>query len=74
MKNVALSPASEIPYTIPFVVGVRSTFLMEVLEGLDDEEITLKFVSAEDPIMAYSQNNPSFQYIFMPTRIETMSW
>ena len=50
-------------------VGFNSKYILEMVNNLEDEKITLSFNDASSPVIATEQSNPDLIYVLMPMRV-----
>ena len=50
-------------------VGFNSKYILEMINNLDDDKITLSFNDASSPVIATEQSNPDLIYVLMPMRV-----
>jgi len=52
-----------------FEIGFNSKYILEMINNLEDEEITLKFKDSSSPVTATEDSNPDLVYVLMPMRV-----
>jgi len=52
-----------------FEIGFNSKYIMDIVNNLDDETITLKFKDGSSPITAQEKSNSKLVYVLMPMRV-----
>ncbi len=52
-----------------FEIGFNSKYILDIVNNLEDEEITLKFKDGSSPIIAQEKSNPNLIYVLMPMRV-----
>ncbi len=50
-------------------VGFNSKYILEMINNLDDENITLSFNDASSPLIATENSSPDLVYVLMPMRV-----
>jgi len=50
-------------------VGFNSKYILEMINNLDDDKITLSFNDTSSPLIATEQSNPDLIYVLMPMRV-----
>jgi DNA polymerase-3 subunit beta len=50
-------------------VGFNSKYILEMINNLDDESITLSFNDESSPLIATETSNPELIYVLMPMRV-----
>lgn len=50
-------------------IGFNSKYILEMLNNLEDEEITLNFRDSSSPVTAKEDSNPDLIYVLMPMRV-----
>ena len=50
-------------------VGFNSKYILEMINNLEDDKITLSFNNASSPVIATEQSNPDLIYVLMPMRV-----
>ena len=50
-------------------VGFNAKYILEMINNLEDDEITLSFNDDSSPIIATEQSNPDLTYVLMPMRV-----
>ena len=50
-------------------IGFNSKYIMDILNNLDEEEVTLSFKDNASPIIAKEKSNPNLIYVLMPMRV-----
>ena len=50
-------------------VGFNSKYILEMINNLDDDKITLSFNDASSPVIATERSNPDLIYVLMPMRV-----
>ena len=52
-----------------FEIGFNSKYIMDIVNNLEDETITLKLKDSSSPIIAQEKSNPDLVYVLMPMRV-----
>ena len=52
-----------------FEIGFNSKYIMDLVNNLDDEKITLKLKDGSSPIIAQENTNSNLIYVLMPMRV-----
>ena len=52
-----------------FEIGFNSRYIMDMVNNLEDDNITLKFKDGSSPIIAQENSNPNLVYVLMPMRV-----
>jgi len=52
-----------------FEIGFNSKYIMDIVNNLEDEMITLKFKNGSSPIIAQEKSNSNLIYVLMPMRV-----
>ncbi len=52
-----------------FEIGFNSKYIMDIINNLEDEKITLKFKDGSSPITAHENSNSDLIYVLMPMRV-----
>ena len=52
-----------------FEIGFNSKYIMDVVNNLEDEMITLNLKDGNSPITAQEKSNPNLIYVLMPMRV-----
>ncbi len=52
-----------------FEIGFNSKYIMDIVNNLEDEKITLKFKDGTSPITAQEKSNSNLVYVLMPMRV-----
>ena len=52
-----------------FEIGFNSKYIMDIVNNLEDEIITLKFKDGSSPIIAQEKSNSNLVYVLMPMRV-----
>ena len=50
-------------------VGFNSKYILEMINNLEDDNITLSFNDTSSPVIATEQSNPDLIYVLMPMRV-----
>ena len=50
-------------------VGFNSKYILEMINNLEDDKITLSFNDASSPVIATEQSSPDLIYVLMPMRV-----
>ena len=50
-------------------IGFNSKYIMDVVNNLEDEIITLNLKDGSSPITAQEKSNPNLIYVLMPMRV-----
>ena len=50
-------------------IGFNSKYILEMVNNLQDEKITLSFNDSSSPLIATEQSNPDLIYVLMPMRV-----
>ena len=50
-------------------IGFNSKYILEMINNLEDEEISLNFKDASSPVTANEEINPDLIYVLMPMRV-----
>ena len=50
-------------------IGFNSKYVLEMINNLEDDEITLSFKNASSPVTATESSNPDLIYVLMPMRV-----
>ena len=50
-------------------IGFNSKYILEMINNLDDENITLSFNDASSPLIATENSSPDLVYVLMPMRV-----
>ena len=50
-------------------IGFNSKYILEMINQLDDEKISLKFNDSSSPVIATEASNPDLIYVLMPMRV-----
>tara|TARA_B100001250_G_scaffold352367_1_gene325093 strand:+ start:858 stop:1973 length:1116 start_codon:yes stop_codon:yes gene_type:complete len=50
-------------------IGFNSKYIMDILNNLEEEEVTLSFKDNSSPIIAKEKSNPDLIYVLMPMRV-----
>ena len=50
-------------------IGFNSKYILEMINNLEDDEITLHFKDSASPVTAIEENNPGLIYVLMPMRV-----
>ena len=50
-------------------IGFNSKYILEMVNNLEDEEITLNFNDSASPVTALESSNPDLIYVLMPMRV-----
>ena len=50
-------------------VGFNSKYILEMINNLEDDKITLSFNDTSSPVIATEQSNPDLIYVLMPMRV-----
>ena len=50
-------------------IGFNSKYMLEMLNSLEDDKITLKFKDSASPVIAIEESNPELIYVLMPMRV-----
>ncbi len=53
-------------------IGFNSKFVIDVLKVIDDDEITMHFLTGISPCMVKPVNGNAYEYLILPVRIPTM--
>ena len=54
---------------IEMEVGFNSKYVLEMINNLEDDKITLSFNDSSSPVIATEQSNPELIYVLMPMRV-----
>ena len=52
-----------------FEIGFNSKYIMDIVNNLEDNQITLKFKDGSSPIIAQEKSNSNLIYVLMPMRV-----
>ncbi len=52
-----------------FEIGFNSKYIMDIINNLEDNQITLKFKDGSSPIIAQEKSNSNLIYVLMPMRV-----
>ena len=50
-------------------IGFNSKYILEMINNLEDDRITLNFNDASSPVIATEQSSPDLVYVLMPMRV-----
>ena len=50
-------------------IGFNSKYILEMINNLEDDEITLSFKDSSSPVIATEESNPNLIYVLMPMRV-----
>ena len=50
-------------------IGFNSKYVMDILNNLEEEDVTLSFKDSSSPIIAKEKSNPDLIYVLMPMRV-----
>ena len=50
-------------------IGFNSKYILELINNLEDDEITLSFKDPASPVIAVEESNPDLIYVLMPMRV-----
>ncbi len=50
-------------------IGFNSKYIMDIVNNLEDEEISIYFKDGSSPIIAQEKTNPNLVYVLMPMRV-----
>ena len=50
-------------------IGFNSKYIMDIVNNLDDDKITLKLKDGSSPITAQEKSNSNLIYVLMPMRV-----
>jgi len=50
-------------------IGFNSKYILEMINNLEDDEITLNFKDSSSPVTATQDSNPNLIYVLMPMRV-----
>jgi len=50
-------------------IGFNSKYILEMINNLEDEKVTLSFNDVSSPLIATEQSNPDLIYVLMPMRV-----
>ena len=50
-------------------IGFNSKYILEMINNLEDEKITLCFKDSSSPVTAFESSNPNLIYVLMPMRV-----
>jgi DNA polymerase-3 subunit beta len=50
-------------------IGFNSKYILEMINQLDEEKVTLKFNDTSSPVIATEPSNPDLLYVLMPMRV-----
>ena len=50
-------------------IGFNSKYILEMINNLEDDKITLSFNDTSSPVIATEQSNPDLIYVLMPMRV-----
>ena len=50
-------------------IGFNSKYILEMINNLEDSEITLNFKDSSSPVTAKEESNPDLIYVLMPMRV-----
>ena len=50
-------------------IGFNSKYIMDIVNNLEDEEITINFKDNSSPIIALENSNNNLVYVLMPMRV-----
>ena len=50
-------------------IGFKSKYILEMVNQLENEEISLKFNDSSSPLIAIDISNPNLIYVLMPMRV-----
>ena len=50
-------------------IGFNSKYILEMINNLEDDEITLYFKNSSSPVTAMEISNPDLIYVLMPMRV-----
>ena len=54
---------------IEIEIGFNSKYILEMINNLEDDEITLSFKDSSSPVIATEKSNPNLIYVLMPMRV-----
>ena len=52
-----------------FEIGFNSKYIMDIVNNLEDEIISINFKDSSSPIIAEEKSNPNLVYVLMPMRV-----
>ncbi len=52
-----------------FEIGFNSKYIMDIVNNLEDQTITIKFKDGSSPIIAQEKSNSNLVYVLMPMRV-----
>ena len=52
-----------------FEIGFNSRYIMDMINNLEDEKISIKLRDGSSPIIAQEKSNPNLIYVLMPMRV-----
>jgi DNA polymerase-3 subunit beta len=50
-------------------IGFNAKYILEMINNLEDDEITLSFKDSSSPVIATEDSNPNLIYVLMPMRV-----
>ena len=50
-------------------IGFNSKYIMDIVNNLEDEEITINLKDNSSPVIALEKSNTSLVYVLMPMRV-----
>ena len=50
-------------------IGFNSKYILEMINNLEDDEITLHFKNSSSPVTVMENSNPELIYVLMPMRV-----
>ena len=50
-------------------IGFNSKYIMDIVNNLDDEEISIKLKDSTSPVIAQENSNSDLVYVLMPMRV-----
>tara|TARA_Y100001970_G_C14253793_1_gene873662 strand:+ start:4166 stop:5281 length:1116 start_codon:yes stop_codon:yes gene_type:complete len=50
-------------------IGFNAKYIMDILDNLKDDEITISLMDSSSPIIASEKSNPDLVYVLMPMRV-----
>ena len=52
-----------------FEIGFNSKYIMDIINNLNDDNITISFKDGSSPIIAQEKSNSDLIYVLMPMRV-----
>ena len=50
-------------------IGFNSKYILEMINNLEDDHVTLNFKDSSSPVTAIEESNPDLIYVLMPMRV-----